>query len=379
MGVMLIYGSVDVSSTVPKLLNTHRALVLVIVVVLMFSLARVFFDSQLTLRVSGVITSVPIGVYWNANCTSPVESINWGNLTVGGVETLTMYVENFGNTSFFLSVQMMNWQASNTSNVASFSCEEPKVGPGQVAKVDPTLTIFPNASGVSSFSFDVGFGELFVRLGDFDSLFVDNTSVRVIYPSTSGNKALGCSPAMVSDWTASAYVIAKLSNFTEGLDNESSFVNQATGIAVGASGTGIISFGGPVVNPVVKYAESSSTPSADRAPIKFSSQGGIVSFEYANGTAIPGASMPASVVNGNENFFVIETFMDGAGRFQLLCYGFGWEGTYAAGKYFNEVIYPNLASQNESWIIVKWVDTNGNGFVDGHNEGDTYTIIAQGN
>jgi hypothetical protein len=378
MEVTLIYGSI-VSFTVPMLLDTKRALVLVLIVVLAFSMAQVLFDSQLSLRVSGVITSVPIGVYWDAGCTSPVESINWGNVTVGGVETLTMYVENFGNESFYLTVQMVNWQADNASNVASFSCEEPQIGPGQVAMVDPTLTIFPNASGVSSFSFDVAFSETFVTLGDFDTLFGNNTSVTVIYPSTSTDKPLGCSPAMVTDWLASAYVTTKLTNFTDGLDNESAFVDQTTGIAVGASGTGIISFGGPVVNPVVKYAESSSTPSADRAPIMFNNQGGVVSFEYANGTSIPGASMSASAVNGNQDFFVIETFMDGAGRYQLLCYGFGWEGTYAAGLYFNEVIYPNLASQSESWIIVKWFDANGNGFVDGPNQGDTYTIIAQGN
>jgi len=379
MEVQSIWGFIRVSSTVPMLLNTRRALVLVIIIVLAVSMARVLFDSQSPFRVSGIITSVPIGVYWDESCTTPVESINWGNLTVGGMETLTMYVENFGNESFFLTVQMMNWVAGNTSNVASFSCEEPLIGPGQVAEVDPTLTIFPNASGVSSFSFDVAFSETFVRLGDFDTLFANNTSVTVIYPSTSTDKPLGCSPAMVSDWLASAYVTTKLTNFTDGLDNETDFVNQTNGQPVGTSGTGIISFGGPCVNPVVNYAESSSTPSADRAPIMFNNQSGIVSFQYANGTSIPGASMPASAVNGNEDFFVIETFMDGEGRYQLLCYGFGWEGTYAAGKYFDEVIYPNLASQSESWIIVKWFDTNGNGFVDGPNQGDTYTIIAQGN
>jgi hypothetical protein len=377
MEVMSIYGFIGVSSAVPMLLNTKRALVLTIIVVLAFSMSQVLFNSQLSLRVSGVITSVPIGVYWDANCTTPVDSINWGNLTAGGVETLTMYVQNFGNESFYLTVQMMNWQASNTSDVASFSCEEPQIGPGQVAEVDPTLTISPNASGVSGFSFDVAFSETFVTLGDFDTLFANN-SVRVIYPSTSGNKPLNTSAASVSDWTASAYVTTRLTNYTEGLDNESTFVDQTTGIAVGASGTGIVSFGGPIVNPVVKYAESSSTPSADRAPIMFNSQGGVDSFEYANGTSIPGASMPVSAVNGNEDFFVIETFMDGAGRYQLLCYGFGWEGTYAAGKYFNAVIYPNLASQNENWIIVKWVNTSGNGFVNGPYDGDTYTVIAQG-
>jgi hypothetical protein len=363
----------------PKLLNTQRALVLAIVVVLAFSLARAFFDSQSSFRVSGVITSVPLGVYWDANCSTPVDSIDWGNLTVGGVKTLTMYVQNWGNESFFLTVEAMNWRAGNTSNVATFSSEEPKIGPGQVAKVDPTLTIFPNASGVSSFSFDIAFGEIFVRLGDFADLFSNNTSVRMIYPSNSTGKPLGCIAALTSDWTASAFVSTKLSNYTEGQDTQATFVNQTSGRPLGASGTGIISFGGPIVNPVVKYAESGSTPSADRAPIKFNSQSGVVSFQYANGSSIPGASMSASAVNGAQDFFVIETFMDGAGRYQMLSYGFSWEGTYAAGKYFDAVLYPNLASQSQSWTIMKWNDTNGNGFVNGPFDGDTYTIIAQGN
>lgn len=89
--------------------------------------------------------------------------------------------------------------------------------------------------------------------------------------------------------------------------------------------------------------------------------------------------MQGGVASTNQDMFVIETFRDGDGRYIMLCYGFGWEGTYAAGKYFDAVIYPNLASQSESWIIVKWFDTNGNGFVNGPNDGDTYTVIAQGN
>jgi len=56
--------------------------------------------------------------------------------------------------------------------------------------------------------------------------------------------------------------------------------------------------------------------------------------------------------------------------------GFGWKGTYAAGKFFHTTIYPNLASYNISWIIVKWQDTNGNSFVNNPSDGDTYTVIA---
>ena len=90
---------------------------------------------------------------------------------------------------------------------------------------------------------------------DFDGLFKLNNA-RMIYPSDQTPKPLGCSPASVSDWTASAFISTKLENATEGTDTDSAFVNQSSGKPVGAERTGIVSFGGPVVNPVVAYAES---------------------------------------------------------------------------------------------------------------------------
>ena len=341
-------------------------------------MTRQFFDSPAILRVSAVITSVPLGVYSDANCSTPVYSIDWGNVTVGGTKTITMYVRNEGNETFVLNVEAKNWQASNTSNIAIFSSEKPKIGLGQTVQINPSLTIFSNASGVSSFSFDIAFTETFVRLGDFADLFSNNTSVRMIYPSNSTSKPLGCNAARVSDWTASSFVSTKLMNFTEGLDTETSFVNQANGKPVGASGTGIVSFGGPLVNLIVIYAESNNTPLSDRAPIKFHDNNGLLSFQYSNGSTVPGTSMQGGIVSTNQDMFVIETFRDADGRYIMLCYGFRWEGTYAAGKYFDTVIYPNLQSQSESWIIVKWNDTNGNGFVNKPYDGDTYTVIAQG-
>jgi len=212
-------------------------------------------------------------------------------------------------------------------------------------------------------------------LSDFDWQFATNNVV-VIYPSDNTPKPLGCAAAWVSDWTASAFVTTKLQNYAEGLDTNSNFVNQTSGRPLGGEGLGIISFGGPMVNPVVKYAESSSTPSADRAPIVGYEDGGIFYFQLSNGSSIPGASLPFSVINHDEDMFVIEVYMDGSGRYMMVCYGFGWKGTYAAGKYFDTTIYPNLGSCNVSWMIAKWQDTNNDGFVNNPNDGDTYTIIA---
>jgi hypothetical protein len=201
----------------------------------------------------------------------------------------------------------------------------------------------------------------------------------VIYPSDSSTaKPLGCGAAMVSDWLASMAVSTKLNSFTEGLDTEADFVDQATGEAMGLAGTGFVSFGGPFINPIVKYAESNSTPTADWAPIRF--QNDVTSFRFirSDGTTIQGANLPVTVINQDQDMFVIEVYRDGDGRNFMLCYGFGWKGTYAAGKYFDKIVYPSLNAYGYSWIIVKWEDTDGNGFVNNPADGDTYTLIASG-
>jgi hypothetical protein len=212
------------------------------------------------------------------------------------------------------------------------------------------------------------------KICSFSATFRHNLA-RMIQPDMVPGKALGCINAWVSDWLASGFVFDKLASSAEGLDTNPSFVNQTSGNAIGDAGVGIISFGGPVVNPCVKYAESGSTPLGGRAPIRFHDEGGIYYFQRWDGSSIPGASLPVSVINDDEDMFVIETYRDSAGRFIMLCYGFGWKGTYAAGKYFDKIVYPNTSSFRVNWLIVRWQDSNGDGFVNAPGEGDSYTLV----
>jgi hypothetical protein len=219
--------------------------------------------------------------------------------------------------------------------------------------------------------------EIEYLLSNFRYLFEYN-EVKTVYPSNSEPKPLGCGEAMETDWLASAFITSTLVNNTEGLDIEANFVNQTSGKALGVYGCGIVSFGGPFVNPIVKRAENESTPIEDRAPVKFYDEGGYAKFKHWNGDVISGAELPWAHVNDDKDMFVIEMFKDGDGRNMLLCYGFGWKGTYASGKYFNDIIYPDLESYPYSWIIVKWEDKNGNGFVNSESDGDNYIVISHG-
>jgi parallel beta-helix repeat protein len=201
---------------------------------------------------------------------------------------------------------------------------------------------------------------------------------RVIYPDDENPKPLACAAASVSDWLASAYATSKIVTYTEGLDTHPDYVKQTTGSPIASPGTRILTFGGPVVNPVVKHAEDPFTPVQDRAPLYFFNDAGIFKFRYLNGSDVPGAELPLSVINNEEDMFLIERFMDQDGRLITICYGFGWQGTYAAGKYFDKVIHPSLSQFTENWIIVKWEDSNVDGYVNNPREGDSYTIIASG-
>jgi len=132
------------------------------------------------------------------------------------------------------------------------------------------------------------------------------------------------------------------------------------------------------VNPIVKRAESDSTLGVDRAPIMFYNGGSTFCFQYRNGTNVPGASLPLSVINHDQDLFIIEVYKDGNGRYFLLWYGFGWKGTYAAGKYFHTVMYPQIGSYDVNWLVARWEDSNGDGFVNNPGDGDSYTVVASG-
>jgi hypothetical protein len=194
----------------------------------------------------------------------------------------------------------------------------------------------------------------------------------MIYPSDSPSKPL-VGPALLSDWTASGIIFSILENFTEGVDINPLFVDQTTGEPLGDTGQGVITFGGPDVNLVTHWAESSGN-----APIEFDIGADNFYFKHKDGTEIPGAFLPKSVINFDEDMFVIEIFRDSDGRYVFICQGFGWKGTYASGKYFDREIYPNLRFFPYTWMIIKWEDTNDDSFVNAPGDGDTYSVVATG-
>lgn len=324
-----------------------------------------------------------IGVYRDAGCTIHVKSMEWGFIQPGDSVESTVYIRNEASETVKLSMDTIGWAPPSASDHISLDWDyaDTLLGSGDTVQITLTLTVSPTITGVDDFSFVTIITASTVDvclIADFGTRFVTNQDLRMIYPSTVAEKPLGCCAASVSDWLSSAFFFVELQGVKEGLDIDGSFIEQVTGAPLGEPGVGVISLGGPLVNPIAKYVEAESTPIEDRAPIRFHSDGDNFYFRSREGTDIPGASLPICVINVDEDIFVIETYVDGGGRYILLSYGFGWKGTYAAGKYFNTVVCPNLESYACSWIIVKWMDVNGDGFVNTEADGDAYTLIASG-
>ena len=105
-----------------------------------------------------VVASVGIGVYSNSNCTTVLSSINWGNLTPGGSETQTIYVENQGNVNVTLAMACGGWNPSTVSSYLTLSwniASNYVLAPSLSVPALVTLNVSSSASSSTSFSFNM--------------------------------------------------------------------------------------------------------------------------------------------------------------------------------------------------------------------------------
>lgn len=86
--------------------------------------------------------------------------------------------------------------------------------------------------------------------------------------------------------------------------------------------------------------------------------------------------MPFSqILAGNQDMFVVESFIDNSGNNIFIVYGYGWKATFAGGKFFKFIIYPNIENYTGSYYVFEWIDLNGDEFVD-LNEINTTPVIS---
>jgi hypothetical protein len=98
-----------------------------------------------------------IDVFWDANCMNPVSSIDWGTLSPGDVENITVFVRNEGESGTVLALNVSDWNplpAASYLNIG-WNYSGTTVPPGQVLPLTLSMVVNESISGITDFGVNV--------------------------------------------------------------------------------------------------------------------------------------------------------------------------------------------------------------------------------
>ena len=99
--------------------------------------------AQQSVPLSGIVSSVGIGVYSDSSATTTCTSFDCGNLKPGSTTTQTIYVKNTGNITETLHMTTTDWNPStaNTILTLTWDKEGSALTAGSVVATTLTLTV----------------------------------------------------------------------------------------------------------------------------------------------------------------------------------------------------------------------------------------------
>jgi hypothetical protein len=105
----------------------------------------------------GTLKYVGVSVYWDNACTNQVTSIPWGTITLGAQVDNTLYVKNVGNAAGTLSMNYGNFTPTVAASylALTWNCSSYVLPSNSVTCAKLILTVQPNITGVTDFSFDI--------------------------------------------------------------------------------------------------------------------------------------------------------------------------------------------------------------------------------
>jgi hypothetical protein len=336
--------------------------VLIITVVLSTYWVNVLVNRRARISASAVEAGTAIGIYWDANCSTPVQSIDWGNLVPGEQKKTSLYVRNEGNVSFVLSLEAADWQGDNQSNCVSFSCERPLIRPSRTAPINPSLNVFSNTSAVSSFGFNIiitAQAAVTVSVSDLNGLVIAAGANQAYFVYADPNRMTRA--VATYDVAAGSLVYGLCQNTQiQGFDTNAACVSQ------GASDKGrlllsnktVLMFGGPSPHWCVDYLQKQGlTPVSSFAQ----AVGGVTHYRFVvTNTSTVLVDVTQSINFQNEDYFVIMALKDAQNNTIFISYGFDWKGTWGAGIYL-KAMSSNLTAYSNQYYVFHWVDSSHDG------------------
>ena len=105
----------------------------------------------------GTIRSVGVEVYADEALSQILGEITWGTLDPGETRSASAWIKNTGNDAQKLVLWTENWNPTDAQNSISLSWDyvDAWIGAGDSIRVEFTLSVEPDISGVTGFSFDI--------------------------------------------------------------------------------------------------------------------------------------------------------------------------------------------------------------------------------
>jgi len=115
------------------------------------------YQTSSTISSVGTFKAIGIGVYWDEQATSSVDTLNWGFIAAGSQKSFTVYVKNEGLLPLTLSISASNWDPQAASNFLALNWDYngQTVAGRTTLPVVITLTVSGGVNGVDTFNFDV--------------------------------------------------------------------------------------------------------------------------------------------------------------------------------------------------------------------------------
>lgn len=105
-----------------------------------------------------VTTSANVGLYADSACTTPISSIDWGNLTAGGTATQTIYIKNTSSgLTLTLKMTTNNWSPAIANGPITITWNQSGtiLSPGQSTAATLTLAVSSSEVGITNFSVQI--------------------------------------------------------------------------------------------------------------------------------------------------------------------------------------------------------------------------------
>ena len=105
----------------------------------------------------GTIRSIGVEVYADEALTQILNQITWGTMDPGETRNTTAYIKNTGNDAQKLVLWNENWNPTDAQNSINLSWNYTNIwiDSGDSVSVEFMLSVNPEISGISSFSFDI--------------------------------------------------------------------------------------------------------------------------------------------------------------------------------------------------------------------------------